>query len=292
MSHSYRIFGLTMGTSFPCPSLAEAAGDAVPDILVTEGAVAAGLDTPLEVGRSYQTKPGRFLWQGLPDSGRFLVEDGKSITVERYPGSEDRGICFDLLHTVMAAALRQRGLLVLHANAAVTNGRAVVVCGRSGAGKSTTLAALLERDCQMLSDDVTALRFGPQGQIEVLPGSSEFRLLEQAAKGLNIEVGMLPEQRRKHAVPAGPRMATTSYPLDRIYVVRPTEDESLQVSEFTGKDKFAVLVDCLYGPMHFEEHPTRHPLFWAIIEQTRIFQISRPISRWSTDDMMRTILGD
>ncbi len=46
---------------------------------------------------------------------------------------------------------------VLHAAAVVTGGRAWVLCGRSGAGKTTTTLGLLQAGATYLTDEVTAL---------------------------------------------------------------------------------------------------------------------------------------
>jgi hypothetical protein len=107
---------------------------------------------------------------------------------------------------VLAALLRNRGLLVLHANAVQTPDGVVVIAGESGSGKSTTLAALLRRGCRMLSDDVTALRPGAApGLIDVVPGAVQIQLTQDAAEGLGYAVNpaqLQPWRRMKTAVSA------------------------------------------------------------------------------------------
>jgi hypothetical protein len=58
---------------------------------------------------------------------------------------------------VLPFAAVVRGLEVLHASAVVVDGRAVVLAGRAGAGKSATAAALRRRGAAFLADDVVAL---------------------------------------------------------------------------------------------------------------------------------------
>lgn len=63
-----------------------------------------------------------------------------------------------LLGPVMGFVLRRRGVTALHASAVVVEGRAVVMCGPSQAGKSTTAAAMALRGIPVLSDDITAVK--------------------------------------------------------------------------------------------------------------------------------------
>lgn len=63
-----------------------------------------------------------------------------------------------LLGPVLGYALRQRGVLALHASAVVMSGVAVAFVGPGGAGKSTIAAALGRAGYPVLTDDVLALR--------------------------------------------------------------------------------------------------------------------------------------
>ena len=59
---------------------------------------------------------------------------------------------------VLGTLLRLRGWQCLHAGAFVMHGSAVAVVGASGAGKSTTMAALALRGIGILTDDILAFR--------------------------------------------------------------------------------------------------------------------------------------
>jgi hypothetical protein len=59
---------------------------------------------------------------------------------------------------VMGFILRRRGVIALHASAISLFGQAIVLCGETQSGKSTTAAALALRGAPVLCDDVTPLR--------------------------------------------------------------------------------------------------------------------------------------
>lgn len=80
------------------------------------------------------------------------------------------------------AALQLQGALTLHAGAVVVDGEAVLIMGVSGAGKSTTAAALVSRGFPMISDDVAVLD-PASGSLEVQCGPTRLRIGADAALG-------------------------------------------------------------------------------------------------------------
>lgn len=68
---------------------------------------------------------------------------------------------------LLTHALFPRGLYALHAGAIALGGRAVLVLGASGMGKSTVAFTALESGWSVLSDDIVVLRPGDQDELEV-----------------------------------------------------------------------------------------------------------------------------
>ncbi|TRZ84081.1 hypothetical protein D4R89_13925 [bacterium] len=294
MSYTYVVYGLTLSLPFPCPPLTVAPADAIPDVNVTDGVVPLTLAAPHAQGNMWQAEPGRFLFRGGARAGRFLAEGGTHVTLERNPAAEDGMLCFYFLDAVLAAILRQRGLLVLHANAAVTPTGAIAVSGDSGAGKSTTLAALLQHDCTMLSDDITALRLGNDGQVRILPGVPLLHLSEDAAAGLGRDIAGLPRyqwRRMKAAIPTQAAMATQPALMRALYLLQTHSGDDLSVHPLTGAEKFAALQTCVYGPLLPQEHPGQFPLLAAVADQVAVFRIERPGALWAVRDVMNVILN-
>ena|GEM_PF-1742605 len=90
-----------------------------------------------------------------------------------------------LLSTVMGYLLLRLGRLALHAGAIEWGGAAFVVAGAPGAGKSTTVTALIQRGCAAISDDVAVLARQARGWA-VFPGMPGIRLTPQAREALGI----------------------------------------------------------------------------------------------------------
>jgi hypothetical protein len=74
-----------------------------------------------------------------------------------------------LLGPVLGLLLRLKGVPCLHASAVAFKSQGVAFVGGTGAGKSTTAAALARQGFGILSDDIVALREAEDG-IQVMPG--------------------------------------------------------------------------------------------------------------------------
>ena len=93
----------------------------------------------------------------IPRVGRFVVHAGEKVEVEREPGATDADVSCFLRGPVAAAQALLRGAIPLHASAVEVGGRAVLIAGRSGVGKSGAAAALALRGHAVLADAVTLL---------------------------------------------------------------------------------------------------------------------------------------
>lgn len=128
-----------------------------PDLEVTGDRLrCAGLDL---VGRLEGLPEARgALWTPTDDPGRFL------------------GAFENLLRLVVAYRLLARGGVLLHSAGVVVDGRAWVLFGRSGAGKSTICALAAEAGLDVLSDELNLLWVRDDGGVEVesLPFAGDF----------------------------------------------------------------------------------------------------------------------
>ena len=93
----------------------------------------------------------------IPSVGRFVVRSDEPVAVERAPGTTDADVRCFMVGPVAAAEALLRGAIPLHASAVEIDGRAVVIAGPSGVGKSGAAAALALRGHAVLADAVTLL---------------------------------------------------------------------------------------------------------------------------------------
>ncbi len=194
MTYRYTAYGLDVESDLELPELVAADGTAAaPDLRIRLGSVPPRLEDPTESRVLWSARPGEWL-QAIDGVGRYYVHDGgRELVIER-DGGTDADLRAFLFGTTLGAIFHQRGLFVLHACTVALPGGAVAVAGAPGAGKSTTLAALLKRGHRVLSDDKTVVRFGADGP-EVLAGYPTLRLWRDAVNRIGADPDDLPALR-------------------------------------------------------------------------------------------------
>ena len=183
--HRYMAFGLEIASDLAMPELASG-GHREPDLVIETGRVAGdavSADRPVmfcfreDDGGDADT----MAWH---DVARFRISGADRITYEGAPQSGDALVSLPLLGPVMAVLLHRRGLLTLHGSAVVIDGRASVFLGDTGAGKSTTAAALVRAGYGLVTDDIVAVDPGAGGGPIIWPGYPQVKLTDIATDAL------------------------------------------------------------------------------------------------------------
>ncbi|TIR25158.1 MAG: serine kinase [Mesorhizobium sp.] len=216
----YKAYGLVIGSEVALPEL-ESTAPAIPDLEIAVGPV----DFPGTVSQratAFRFEPTRqyLSWQAV---GTFMISGANRIDVDPAPAVDDPLLAFPLLGPVMALALHQRGLLVLHASAIEVDGKSVIFMGDKGAGKSTTAGAMIRAGHRLLTDDVVALDLSDPDRPMILPGFPQLKLAADAAGAIRLEQAEVRPQVHPQIDKAQHRLrdgfAAEAVPVSRIYAL-------------------------------------------------------------------------
>lgn len=237
-AYTYHVFGLYIRFPREVATLRPARIEDVvqPDVEVTFGPVPRVALTETVNGDLGVAWDGRALTVAVDEVGWFLVRDGATIVADADPQASEAEVDLYLAGSIMGALLHQRGILPLHCNAFVLDGSAVLLCGDSGAGKSTLAAWFEARGYPLLTDDVCAVTFGPDGQMFGHPGMPRLRLWADALESMSREAQEgrpVPWAEGKFELEMTSARASQSVPLAAIYHLRET-DENAQISRLPG----------------------------------------------------------
>lgn len=208
----YTAYGLTIDSALPLPELPSAPHPGDADLVIRIGQVDW---SPPSDGRqwSYFQVDGRQAYLYWSPVGKFVVRDGRDIIIDPHLEVEEAVIRLPLLGAVLAMALHQRGLFILHASAVAIQDRAAVFLGRKGQGKSTTAASLCSRGHKLMADDVAAIDLSRPHCPVLLPGFPQIKLWPEAAIAA---LGDNPETlRRVH-----PAVEKRARPIDRSHFLQ------------------------------------------------------------------------
>ncbi len=126
----------------------------------------------------------RFAWK---DEAAFDMVDG--VRVAYLPGARWQGSLPSAFYsTVAALTLAWRGGMPFHGCAVELGGRAVLIVGASGAGKSSLTAGLIGLGLRFVADDLAAVRVDPGEQVQLFRGRPAMRQHPDTAASLDAAV--------------------------------------------------------------------------------------------------------
>lgn len=173
MAHSCTLYGLGVQSSVALAALAGLAPASRVDVRISLGSMPAQGEA--QAWHEYYASPARnergvhhvrVSRRRQPDLYRVEYEDGTRIFVDGSGSNiwalDAEGATLEdtatyLLGPTLGFVLRLRGITCLHASVVAIDGRAIVLAGPSGFGKSSLAAAFAKRGFPVLGDDVAAL---------------------------------------------------------------------------------------------------------------------------------------
>lgn len=216
------------------------------DVVVSRVASARKVQNPLYADDFWQISPQEFAMQ-VEGVGDFFVCNGKDVEYAPYSDVTLESLELYLNGSVYGAILHQRNILPIHGSSVVWKGKGIMLCGESGAGKSSLTAAFCKKGAEFLTDDVTPVVF-EEGKPFILPLSDRIKLWEDALIQLEHDKSKLtpvsttdakyylPMERGDHKL----------FPLNRIFILEPTEVDSIETRVLQGAELFAALRNEVY----------------------------------------------
>jgi excisionase family DNA binding protein len=230
--HWYRFAGLRIGSAIDLDGLTVGAEPGAADVLIVHAGRAwmddfARTTTHLlaigEVGSPWmevRRGNGGYLARWPEQLDVMIPDDGSRLHVLRR-GEVPDSIPRLLLCQALSFALAAHGRETMHASAVDVGGRAIVVSGDSGRGKSTLATALCANGGRLLADDLVSIRFDGDGRLVVDPTSTKTWLAHELAALMVGRDASESQSDRVHKVAIGAGdAATEAVPLGAVYLVR------------------------------------------------------------------------
>ncbi len=167
--YRYQAYGLVIDSAIALPELmASDVTESRRDVVIAPQSLPFSPLASNPNPHAYQLTPeGLYLsWQTV---GTFLIEGTHSILFDPDQQADEGRLRLFLLGAALGVILHRRGFFVLHASAAIIDGKAVVFMGNKGWGKSTLVATLHHRGHTVLGDDVVAIDLSNPALPMVLP---------------------------------------------------------------------------------------------------------------------------
>lgn len=247
----YSCFGFRLRSDLPLPELVVAldAADQRPVVDVRVKALSAWPAESGELVHGVQTLGDacRFTIAGV---ATYLMRGGREILVDPAPGATARTVRLFLLGSALGLLIHQRGLLPLHANTIVMDGRAHAFAGPSGAGKSTLAAWFAQAGHRVLGDDLCVVGFDQRGAPQTWPGLPRLKLWAEAAAAFRHDVAALDramEEGDKFHLPLPDDGDAAPVPFRRLYLLERGEaGAETRIDRLRGRAAMAAIMAHTY----------------------------------------------
>lgn len=291
----YVAYGLQIESEIELPELGAERNDAAEaDLTIRLGEVARfGTEGGGMQDKSRWINPKRF-WLHADNVAHYLACDGRNITVMIEPGADPRAVRLYLLGSVSGAMLLQRGRLVLHGNAIRIGDGCLVCVGDSGAGKSTLAAGFLQRQFEVIADDVVPV----DEQGNAVSGFPRIKLWQDTANQLDIsteELAPIILGMEKYNLPLSDHDPYLRLPIRWVYLLTKDDVEGISIEPISGIDRFRSLRENTYCGeyLYRPEMLTRHLQQCSqLASQIYMAKVTRPSKGFALDGLIDRLLGD
>jgi len=231
---------------------------------------------------------------GVPGVALYNITT-EVITVHAIEGADPEAVKLFLWGSAVGAVLHLRGIWPLHGSTVrLPDGTAAMFCGHSGAGKSTTVAALGQRGLACVADDVSAIQFDAQGQAWVYPGLPRTKLWGHALAQLGLAQGsQIRDGIDKYYVDLP--LCNAPLRLSKLYELDAKQGGGVVVSPIQGMDRVTALLTHTYRPRFVATlgkqaaHMARAARLAPLLKMARI---TRPRGESTLPDIVEQVLKD
>lgn len=271
--YKYWGFGLLISSTIEFPELLPATSPHS-DVTITTGVVPA-IQAAASVctGRiTYDINDSELVFT-VGDVAAYYVAHGDRIVIAPLADEvEGRVIRMFVLAGAMAGILQQRKQVPLHAAGIVNDGALTLISGRSGAGKSTTLAGLQEKQYQIFTDDITVLKHWPDD--DLVRGTAAYPMLklwEQSLQTLQLHDRSFPVMpgMEKYGIFFHRQFDTQHYPISKIILLATADIDEIRHDQLNGSVAFTQVIQHIYKPVLFRQPDVRAVCFNMISAMTR-----------------------
>lgn len=250
------------------------------DVILREVTATRRVTDPAYADDFWQISQTEFAMQ-VEGVGDFYACHGREAEYAPAPQATLASIELFLNGSVYGAILHQRNILPMHGSSFVWNNEGIMLCGDSGAGKSSLTAAFCIAGAQFLTDDVTPIVF-TGGIPQVMPLSDRIKLRDDSLDQLAQERSHLTEIRpgeSKYYFPMKQEVKET-FALNRILVIIPEETSDVEFIPLRGIEAFTVLRNEVYRFEYLEAMPGSEISYLekllGMVRRVKVEKIVRP----------------
>jgi hypothetical protein len=296
LKYKYRVYGLVIESEIIMNELIAIDNKNIKeaDVIISYGI------TPKEIDRATIKKStlqlsSREVYFYVKGIAHYYVGNGNTIIIEPDSNSNINDIKLYILGGCLGMILTQRKTVGIHGSTVVLSGKGIIICGHTGAGKSSLATALRKAGYPFLSDDISALGVDIGGNTIIHPSYPQQKLCRDTMEkmGYNVsEFNVIDASRDKYVLPIDSSFLNHDVPLAAIYEINVGEVSKVDIKKILGAEKINVVLRNIYGIEISRYIGFEHIFFKQCIniaKEIQIYKITRPKNGFSVGEQIKLI---
>jgi energy-coupling factor transporter ATP-binding protein EcfA2 len=206
----------------------------------------------------------------LPRLGRYLVQNGDTIVIQKNGEMLARDFEKQVLTSPLGVLSYQRGFVPFHGGAFIHEGKAVLLSGKSGSGKSSILTSLHRLGYTVISDDISNIKV-VDGKAMIYPSFPRIMIWKEMANLVGLDTSGMEKLRsdmEKYFYPTSSTIPIEPVEIEKIIFV--TGDQSLAGTTIMGLNKVLLLRQNVFHPWMVQAFNKQIPVSKEILSLSSV----------------------
>lgn len=231
----------------------------------------------------------------VDDVGSYEITNGNKIVVD----PDDNCTLEDLKKFIIGSSLGlllfQRNIIALHGGSLVIDNQSIIISGSIGAGKTTTIASLINKGYGFLTDDVSSITKNHDNEYVVNHCIPHQKLCKSTADMLGYDTNNLykiDKTKNKYFTPELDNFVKTPQKLKALFYLTISDYDNVTYKEVLGVEKFNILLSNIFRKEFIPNNLFKTEYIKECLNLSKnisIFKISRPRGKDSINEVISTI---
>jgi hypothetical protein len=217
----------------------------------------------------------------IDEIATYRVKNGNNVQVYPHARADLASIKLFLNGSVLGAVLHQRATLPFHGSCFELGGKGILLCGDSGAGKSSVTASFCQDGAEFINDDITPVEI-TEAATTIIPIKTRIKLWEDSLEKLEIENTQFDKIRpdvEKFYLPVEKNYKKQQR-LHHIFILGIHTKGYFEANELEGMQKFTALRNQIYREIYLKGMPETEKIYFKqlfqLAKNVRVTVIMRP----------------